>query len=346
MESLNILKPRKISTNSTVGIFTPSGPANVWFREKYLHGIEQLKSVGFKVIEGELTKKCVKQGYRSGSPQERADEFMGLIQNDDVDFLMSTIGGYNSSSILELLDYNIIRSKQKIITGYSDITSLHMAILSQAGLSTIYGPAVVPTFGEWPEVFKESLESFINLSTNNSVDIVELPLFREWSNHFRNAFTDDWKTVPREYVKNEKYSILSSGEVIAPIVIANLNTLCALAGTKYFPDLSGKILLLEEMNAEFDLQERSFSHMKMLGVFDQIVGLIIGKPEVLNDKGAPFNYNDLIHEIVGIRKYPIITQFDCGHTHPMHSLSQNLKIKLSVAESEISVTILEVAVGE
>ena len=100
-----------------------------------------------------------------------------------------------------------------------------------------------------------------------------------------------------------------------------------LAGTKYFPNLKSKILLIEEQ-APFTEEEWSLTHLKLLGVFDDIVGLIIGKPEILDTKKAPFTYEDLILEIVGKRNYPIVSQFDCGHTHPSHTLAQMLKVKI------------------
>jgi hypothetical protein len=121
------------------------------FRAKHLHGISQLKSLGFRVVEGELTAAETHQGYRSGSPEERADEFMALILNPEVKALISTIGGENSASMIPYLDFEAIRTHPKVICGYSDVTSLHLAILAHSGLSTFYGPAVVPSFGEWPD---------------------------------------------------------------------------------------------------------------------------------------------------------------------------------------------------
>lgn len=344
MNKNEIIKPKKISKGSTVGIFTPSGPAHVLFKEKYLHAVSELKRVGFKVVEGNLTKKFVRQGYRSGNPEERASEFMALIEDDNVDFLMSTIGGYNSSSMLHLLDYDIIKKKRKLITGYSDVTSLHMAILTQAKLSTFYGPALVPTFGEWPNVLEESLTSFLAMATEVRTSEYVQPLFKKWSNHFRNAFTSEWKDVEREYKLNLGYTVLSEGIVEAPIIITNLNTLSSLAGTKYFPQLNNEILLIEEMNADFDLEERTLNQLKIMGVFDNIKGLIIGKPEVLNDKGAPFSYDELVMEVVGKRPYPIISNYDCGHTHPMHTMPQMITIKLDASFSRVQITICEAGV--
>lgn len=341
MNISDIILPKKISKGDTVGIFTPSSPANKWFKEKFNHGLKELERNGFNVKIGELTSKFISQGYRSGTPQDRANEFMNLIKDDQVDFLMSTIGGYNSSSMLSHLDYELIREKRKIITGYSDVTALHMGILTQSKLSTFYGPALIPTFGEWPSVFDESLASFLKMSQLDEDNEVTLPLFDRWSNHFRNAFTDEWKTLQREYKINEAPNILSKGKIEAPIIVANLNTICSLAGTKFFPELDGKILLLEEMNADFDQEERSLTQLKLMGVFDKISGLIIGKPEVLNSKKAPFTYDELIMECVGNRSYPIITSFDCGHTHPMHTIPQMSFVRLDTSSNNSMVTILK-----
>lgn len=345
MNISEIVLPKKINKGDTVGIFTPSSPANFWFKDKFEHGVKELKRSGFSVILGDLTSQLVSQGYRSGTPQERANEFMNLIKNNDVDFLMSTIGGYNSSSMLSFLDYEMIRKKRKIITGYSDVTALHMGILTQSKLSTFYGPALIPTFGEWPSVFDDSLNSFITMSEMDKDKEYHLPLFSKWSNHFRNAFTDEWKTVERKYQNNKAPKVLSEGKAEAPIIITNLNTVCSLAGTKFFPELDGKILLLEEMNANFDQEERNLTQLKLMGVFDKVSGLIIGKPELLNSKKAPFTHEELIMECIGKRTYPIISSFDCGHTHPMHTIPQMSFVKLDTSANHSMVTIIKKTVA-
>nr|BFD32875.1 LD-carboxypeptidase [Pigmentibacter ruber] len=340
----NIIKPKALKFGATAGIFTASSPAHIWFKEKYFHAIEQLKKNGFKIHEGQITKQFISQGYRTACPKERAQEFMDLIENPKVDFLIATIGGFNSSSLLPYLDFKKIAQARKIISGYSDITSLHMGILTQASLSTFYGPAVIPTFGEWPEGFSESIASFKNLSSETKLNNYEIKPFKYWSNHFRNALNSEWKTGKRKYHLNNGVKILNQGYAEAPIIIANLNTLCSLAGTKYFPDLKEKILLIEDEHASFTEEERALTHLKLLGVFDNIVGLIIGKPEILENKNAPFTYEDLIFEIVGKQNYPIVSQFDCGHTHPSHTLAQMLNVKIGATNENFNFEILEAAV--
>jgi muramoyltetrapeptide carboxypeptidase LdcA involved in peptidoglycan recycling len=323
-------------------VFTPSSPANVTFSEKYRHGILVLERMGFKVVEGPLTASGRSQGYRSGSPKERADEFMTLIRDPKIKGLISTIGGANSSSLIPFLDFDLIRATPKVICGYSDVTSLHLAILAYAGLSTFYGPAVMPSFGEWPDIQEDTKASFLQaVQTHVKGSRLFTPPL-QWSNHFRDAKTDEWRTQARNFNKNPGWRVLNPGIAEAPIVVANLNTLMTAAGTDYFPKLDKKILLIEEMSAPLSEEERDLRHLERLGVFDVLSGLMISKPEFYNNEGAPFDYDDLILEIVGTnRSYPIISNFDCGHTVPMLTIAEMTPFSIAAkAGNDVSVRAL------
>ena len=67
--------------------------------------------------------------------------------------MLAAIGGNHSNQLLPLLDYDLIRAYPKIFQGFSDITVLHWALAKHSGLSTFYGPALVPELGEFPNVF-------------------------------------------------------------------------------------------------------------------------------------------------------------------------------------------------
>jgi muramoyltetrapeptide carboxypeptidase LdcA involved in peptidoglycan recycling len=335
MNKSEIIRPPEIALGATVGIFTPSFPANVHFQNKYFHAVSQITQLGFKVKEGSLTKKFTHQGYRSGTPQERAKEFMELILDSEVDFLMSTIGGCNSSSMIPYLDFEAIRKHPKVITGYSDVTSLHMAILTQSKVSTFYGPALVPSFGEWPKAFEPTVEKFLEAVKYHENPNRALHPFPRWSNQLRDSFTDDWRTGERVYHDNSGWKVLSEGKAKAPLIIANLNTLLALAGTSYFPKLDGEILLLEEMDSPLSMEERSLCQLKLMGTFNNISGLIISKPEKPDFEGANFSLDQLILEIVGNAEYPIISGFDCGHTYPMYTLAQMTELEVQAMENNL-----------
>jgi muramoyltetrapeptide carboxypeptidase LdcA involved in peptidoglycan recycling len=316
---LSLTIPQSIKQGDTIGICTPAMPAYSISNEVFENGVKNVEKAGFFVKLGNLTKNRASEGYRSAGPKERAKELMDLFVNPSVKAILTTIGGMNSNSLIPFLDFEVIKSNPKIFCGYSDITSLHLSLMKYSNLATYYGPGLMPHWSEYPDAINDSIQSFLEaLETKERI----LKPFCQWSNHSRDWQTDAWKTLPRVWKENAGWKVLSPGKVSAPILICNLNTLMSAAGTDYFPDVQGKVLLIEEMDAPLSKEERSLRQLQLMGVFDKLGGLIMGKPENLKLEGAPFGLDELLMEIVGPRKYPIISGFDCSHTIPMHTIRQ------------------------
>jgi muramoyltetrapeptide carboxypeptidase len=333
-----ILNPQlKRNKKFKIGIFTPSFPAHVKFRKKFDLGIAALQSRGYGIDLGSVTRRFDSNSYRSADSKSRAREFMELIYREDIDILMSTIGGSNSSSLLEYLDYDAIRDSRKVIVGYSDVTSLHMAILSQSGLATCYGPAVVPTYGEWPKPDLSADFFEANIADSSKINLSPPP---SWSRTFRDYNDGSWNTKEREYICDNAWKILRPGKITSRIVVCNISTLLCLAGTKYLPCFRSKILFIEDMEVSLAIFERRLTQMKLMGIFDQISGLVFSKIEFPEKNTHYFQYEDILKEICTGSTFPIITNFDCSHTTPMISLFQNCLVELE-AHGEARVNILE-----
>lgn len=329
MREAPLIRPRGLRAGATLGVFTPSSPSHVLHRARYLRGLERLRYLGFRVVEGALTARATEQGYRSGGPRERADELMELFDDPSVDGIVATIGGANSSSLLPYLDYRRIAAQPKVFCGYSDVTALHLALLTQARLSTFYGPAVVPSFGE-PGGFGETEEAFLDAVSGALGPEAEWRPPRAWSREgARWGSEEEEAGEGRIWQRNPGWTVLRPGFARGPILCANLNTLCALAGSRYFPRLDGWIVMLEEMAAPFSRVERNLRQLELIGVLDGLAGLILGKPEFPDPEGAPFELDELWAEILGPHgDYPVVCNFDCGHTHPMLTLAQGARVRL------------------
>lgn len=79
----------------------------------------------------------------------------------------------------------------------------------------------------------------------------------------------------------------------------------------------------------------------LIGVFDKISGLIMGNPEMPNNEGADFTLDQLLLEIIGERNYPVISNFDCSHTIPMHSIGERSLVELKATKEDVSFTLLD-----
>ena len=100
---------------------------------------EQLEKGGYRVIIPPGIEHR-RSGYLAGTDEERADELNRMIRDPQVRAIFPVGGGYGLTRILDRIDYAALRKDPKIITGFSDLTGLHLAVARQARLVTFHSP--------------------------------------------------------------------------------------------------------------------------------------------------------------------------------------------------------------
>jgi muramoyltetrapeptide carboxypeptidase LdcA involved in peptidoglycan recycling len=287
--------------------------------------------MGYEVVEGSCSTK--QQSYRSSSIRKRAEEINEFIHNNDIKAIISTIGGTNFNSLLPYIDYEYLREHPKIIMGYSDVTALLLGIYAKTGIVTFYGPAVVPSFGEYPKMLPKGREYFDDVLTLQKQAPYTLDVPAEWTDE-----RIDWnhQTRGKKMRENEGWNCLREGKATGKLIGGNLNTMSGLLASEYFPDITGSILFIEDSYKDMALEERLFSMLKVSGVFDKISGLIVGKHEQFDDLQAPFTLDELLVEVIGDRNIPILTNVDIGHTFPSHVFPIGINVELNALERKIT----------
>src|SRR5690349_20452272 len=130
------IKPKRLNPGDTVGLVSPASPPPDPRAIDF--GIAAIEKLGFKVKVGRNARK--RHGFLAGNDRERAADLMGMFANKRVDAIICVRGGYGSARLLPLLDFDLIRANPKVFVGYSDITSLHFALLRKASLISFHGP--------------------------------------------------------------------------------------------------------------------------------------------------------------------------------------------------------------
>lgn len=322
---------KNLEIGDHIGIFSPSSPITYTVPKRFKRAKAFLEAKGFNLIEGTLTGKS--DYYRSGTIKERAHELNDLIRNPKVKCIMSTIGGMNSNSILPYIDYEAFRKNPKIIIGYSDVTAILLAIYAKTGIVTFYGPALVASFGEFP-LFADNTYGYFKEILIDEIPIpYEFPMPEFWTEEYI-----DWTEQEREK-KGQKnqwmtvYNGVASGRLIG----GNLNTMQGIWGSEYMPEIkTGDILFIEDSLKDIATIERSFSLLKLNGVFDKVSGIILGKHELFDDMKTGRKPYEVLLEVLGERKIPFIADFDCCHTHPMLTLPIGAEIRLDATNKKIS----------
>lgn len=322
----------KLKKGDAIGIFSPSTPITAYTPKRFERGVKYLEDKGLKIIKGRLTGKS--DFYRSGSIKERSEELNKLIRNPEVQCIMSTIGGMNSNSLLPYIDYDAFKENPKPIIGYSDVTAILLGIYSKTGVSTYYGPALVASFGEFEPYVDLTYKYFEDIL----IDEVSYPYKIKNPEFWTDEFID-WEKQNREKnrVKNNLITVYE-GKVQGRLIGGNLNTMMGIWNTEYMPEIKeGDILFIEDSLKDCADIERSFSLLKLSGVFDKISGIILGKHELFKDCNTGRKPYEILLEVLGDKKIPFLAEFDCCHTHPMITLPIGGKVELDATNKSVSI---------
>lgn len=158
----------------------------------------------------------------------------------------------------------------------------------------------------------------------------------EWSDERLNW--DDLVAVrPKTLYKNTCHFV-GEGSVEGRVIGGNLNTLSGIWGSDWMPEIkSGDILFLEDSLKDIATVERSFSMLKLNGVFDKVSAILLGKHELFNDAGTNRQPYDVLREVLAGQPMPIVDGFGCCHTHPMLTLPLGAKLRINFNLGQVDI---------
>jgi len=331
---MTLKKAKKLMYGDTIGIVSPSDSVNPkLFPKRISRAIQTITKMGFKI---KLGKYIYDNNSALISPEKRASDINDMFEDKEVKAILTTWGGLCANQILPLLDYNLIKSKPKIIMGYSDTTAIINTILSKSNLVTFHGPALLKEFGEFPQPFEYTINSFEQAVMNETLSI-QLNPPTQWTDEWLEWDKNDYARS-RKLNKNNGWHFFGDGNPVGKLVGGNLPTITALTGTEYLPELNGAILILEDIipkNQDLRYIFRELSHLEQVGVFEEIKGILFGK----NSNCLPVTEKILNKKFVSIAKkynFPIVTAVDFGHTDPKLTLPLGIKVKIDSNEKKIS----------
>jgi len=297
---------KKLSYGDTIGVV---GVSNSLKSEdgydKFLKAEQFLIKKGFKI---KRAKNVLKDYYgSSGTREEKAQDIMKMFEDNNIKAIICLTGGETANTVIDLLDYDKIKRNPKIFLGYSDATVLLQAIYNKAGLITFSGPNFID-FGE------EDAEE----------------RYREFENAFINKKIGKFHSASKEIIRNANINGI--------IIGTNLGCMMYLIGTEYLPDMQDKILAIESYISSPNECQRRFAHLKQIGIFDKIKGIIIGYNYDLQKNGNIFpQMEDILLEYTKEYDFPIIKCNDFGHKmiNSIIPIGVNIKIDTNNVKIEI-----------
>lgn len=313
-EATEGIKAKALKKGDTIGLITPASAvideASITFSR------EVLEEMGFQVVEGRYIRE--RYGNLAGTDEQRLADFHRMFSDDRIDGILCIRGGSGASRLLDRIDYDLIRSKPKVLLGYSDITALIMAIYAKTGLVTFHGPVGTST----------------------------------WSNYVAQTFTDILIDKQKMTYKNpenkgdniiqykDRITTIHPGVAEGKLLGGNLTLISGLCGSPYLPDFSGSILFLEEINESPEKVDRMFCQLKNAGVLSKIAGFVFGKCTDCNPSGGygSLNLDQILQDYIHPLQVPAYSGAVIGHINNQFLLPVGVTAKLDAGNGTLEIT--------
>lgn len=253
--------------------------------KKFNADLSALKKDGFSIIVG----KYVLQRMRGtgGTTEQRLGDIRDvLLRNNAIKLILCAYGGAYTIQLVEKFPYDLFKKTPCVVSGFSDNTSLLVAITQQTAIPTLYGP----TAWYWQYIQKKTKQRFLVLLRGQE----SVPLVSDKS---------QWK-------------VLKHGAASGKLIGGNLSALQMLLGTPFEPNWQDALLYWEDWNMSPVILNETLNHFRLAGVFHKISGMIIGSCPNCEEKVGRFpvpSLEETIFEQTNGSRFLIVKTNTFGH---------------------------------
>lgn len=306
-----LVAPR-LRSGDRVGVVTPSWPVSMSPSPdpdaELEKGLETLRDLGFEPVLGEHA--LADRGYMAARPAQRASDINRFFADPSIGAVIASHGGHVAHGVLKHLDWDTIRSNPKIFMGFSNITTLTLAMHAVTGLVTFNGNMVIWHLGMDPSPY----------------DLSEI-----------NAVLVEGRTgvVP----KNSVWTTVRSGATGEGRLLGDATGLRGLAGTPYAMPLDEDLILFFEGMADPPgITETLLHHLDYMGVLARTRGVLIGNDGSAFTGGPPeVPFVDILLDVAERYDFPIVKCDDFGHGCPNTVLPIGARARLDPATATLEI---------
>jgi muramoyltetrapeptide carboxypeptidase len=305
-----LIKPVK------VGVTASSAGLHLDQHSLLEEAVFRMKGKSYEFVIGQTCWTQYK--LKSAPAKTRADELNLLLQDDSIQLIFPPWGGELLIEILEHIDFDNLKAKW--ILGYSDTSTLLLAITLKTGIATAHGPNLIdlrgrtsdPTTAMWEKV----------LFTKKGEEITQYPS-EKYQLKWQHDYVTDWvyhlaEQTKWKTIKNTPLYI--KGRLLGGC----LDVIRHLIGTPFgdvrkFQEnyINNEPIIWYFENCQLTITDlrRTLVHMKLAGWFANCSGILFGR-SAANDTVHDYHILDVYMELAEEIGIPIAYDIDCGHMPP------------------------------
>lgn len=266
-----------LRAGSQVAIVSPSGPVHL---EHIQNGIDTLESWG--LIPVLLSPFDRSDGYLAGSDAHRREHLQKALDGN-YDAILATRGGYGAMRILPDLNFQKFLEAPKLLCGFSDVTALLLHLAGNLGIPTLHGP-VLKSYGMQKRDLPALQSAFFGQRTSQDL---------RW---------------PVHVLKSHGLSV--EGRLFA----GNLTLIASLLDSPFCPDLSGAILIVEDVGEVDYRVDRLLTSLRLSRRAQNLGALVLGDFTQCDGVYADATQiQGLIERCASMFPCPVAAGFPTGH---------------------------------
>lgn len=295
----------------TAGLVTVGAPDAGNNPDNVERGVKWLREHGVQVKWAVHALHC--KGFLADEPDKLAEDLHAMLQDPEVDWVLTTGGGANANEILPFLKPELLKAHPKPIMGMSNTTLVLNYMSARSGVVAFHGPALTWNFGG-----DAGLDDY---TTSHMLAALSGP-------------------APVKVQAEQGWQWLRPGKGSGRIWGGNLWSFDQLLGTPYAPDLRGAILFIEDCFAELHNIAACLTHVQQCGAFKDLSGLVIGVPlecletEMKDDR----DFNALVLGACAGTLFPVLAGVQLGHTDTKITIPVGARARLDSADNLLEFT--------
>jgi muramoyltetrapeptide carboxypeptidase len=282
-------------------------PASPLTPDQAQDGVALLESQGYRVTLGQHVYD--RDGYLAGTDEARASDLMDAFEDPDVACVVCSRGGYGCARLLPFLDLDHMAASGKMFCGFSDVTTLHLA-LNRRGLVSMHTPMLIT----W-SVEREPwvVDSFLSLLKGV-------------------AAAPEGAKRGETLVDGVAEGVLTGG------------CMCLIGDSLSTPDAidtTGKIVVLEDVDENPHRVDALLTHFLNAGLLQRAAGLVIGEMTNTDEKTDPkigaWPWRRIVEDRVRPLGVPAVVNFPVGHMKTMLSVPLGVSARLDAGAGTLTV---------
>ncbi|UTH13115.1 S66 family peptidase [Macrococcus equipercicus] len=310
-----MIKYPVLNENAVIGVTAPSSGLPD-FMHHYLVDIKKRFQNTNEIVIGQSV--MTQHKAKSTDSIMRAEELNDFFTADRIDLIIPPFGGELALEILNKIDYDRLRPKW--VLGYSDISTVLLAITFKTGIATAHGTNLVDLRGKYSDDTTAMWLEVLKTKVNEEVTQYSSQQFQSKWNHnqptecvFNLDTPTEWKSVDQEAVKIEGRLLGGCIDVISHLIGTPYGDVKTFR-EQYIKD-EPVIWYLENCEANPAEFRRMLLQMQYAGWFDNCSGILFGRTRV-TESTEDYSIQDVYDDTAQDLNIPIIYDIDCGHMPP------------------------------